>query len=241
MSNSATPRTVAQQPPLSFTTSQSLLKFMSKVCNVIQSSHPLSPPSPPVLSLSQHQSLFQWDGSLHQVGKLLELQLQHSPYNEYSGLISFRIDWFDLFAIQGTLKSLLQQHSSKASILVLSHLYGPTLISVHDYWKNHSFDYMDLCRQSDYLCSKQWKLLERNYSTLILNNTSDSISRRNVPWPHLSLIPDLFQIMRVMHTGSRPLWISVCVKLCNLNFWTSNIQSHFRIMKTVKLCQVEVH
>ena len=123
----------------------------------------------------------------------------------------------------------------------LSLLYGPTLTSVHDYWKNHSFDYMDLCRQSDYLCSKQWKLLERNYSTLILNNTSDSISRRNVPWPHLSLIPDLFQIMRVMHTGSRPLWISVCVKLCNLNFWTSNIQSHFRIMKTVKLCQVEVH
>ena len=68
-----------------------------------------------------------------------------SPSNEYSGLISFRIDWFDLFAVQGTLKSLLQQHSSKASIL----LYGPTLTSIHDYWKNHSFDYMDLCGQSN--------------------------------------------------------------------------------------------
>ena len=61
-----------------------------------------------------------------------------SPSNEYSGLISFRMDWFDLLAIQGTLKSLLQHHSSKASnSSVLSFLYGPTLISIHDYWKNH--------------------------------------------------------------------------------------------------------
>ena len=59
-----------------------------------------------------------------------------SPSNEYSGLISFRTDWLDLLAVQGTLKSLLQHHSSKASILI----YGPTLTSIHDYWKNHSFD-----------------------------------------------------------------------------------------------------
>ena len=58
-----------------------------------------------------------------------------SPSNEYSGLISLRIDWSDLLAVQGTLKNLLQHHSSKASFL-----YGPTLISIHDYWKNHSFD-----------------------------------------------------------------------------------------------------
>ena len=64
-----------------------------------------------------------------------------SPPNEYSGLISFRIDWFDLLAVQGTLKSLLQHHSSKASVL----FYGPTLTSIYDYWKKHSFDYMDLC------------------------------------------------------------------------------------------------
>ena len=62
-----------------------------------------------------------------------------SPSNEYSGLISFRIDWFDLFVVQGTLKSLLQHHSSKASILALSLLYGPSLTFMHDYWKNHSF------------------------------------------------------------------------------------------------------
>ena len=64
-----------------------------------------------------------------------------SPSNEYSGLISFRIDWLDLLTVQGTLKSLLQHHSSKASILQhSSFLYSPTLTSIHDYWKNHSFD-----------------------------------------------------------------------------------------------------
>ena len=69
-----------------------------------------------------------------------------SPSNEYSGLISFRIDWFDLLAVQGTLKSLLL-HSSKASILLCSPLFLVQLS--HDYWKDHSFDYTDLCWQSD--------------------------------------------------------------------------------------------
>ena len=63
-----------------------------------------------------------------------------SPSNEYSGLISFRIDWLDLLAVQGTLKCLLQHHSSKAiNSSALSSLYSPTLTSIHDYWKNHSF------------------------------------------------------------------------------------------------------
>ena len=66
-----------------------------------------------------------------------------SPSNEYSGLLFFRIDWFDLLAVQGTLKSLLQHQNINFSVLSL--LYGPTLTSVHDYWKNHSFEYMDLC------------------------------------------------------------------------------------------------
>ena len=61
-----------------------------------------------------------------------------SPPNEYSGLISFRMDWLDLHAVQGTLKSLLQQH--RMNSLVLSFLYSQTLTSIHDYWKNHSFD-----------------------------------------------------------------------------------------------------
>ena len=63
-----------------------------------------------------------------------------SPSKEYSGLISFRMDWLDLLVVHGTLKSLLQHHSSKASILSCYFLYGPTLTSTHDYWKNHSFD-----------------------------------------------------------------------------------------------------
>ena len=64
-----------------------------------------------------------------------------SPSNEYSGMISFRIDWFDLLAVQGTLKNLLQHHSPKSiNPSALIFLYGPTLTSIHDYWKNHSFD-----------------------------------------------------------------------------------------------------
>ena len=82
-----------------------------------QPSHPLLPSSPLALNLSQHQDLFQWVSFLHQVAKVLELQLSISPSNEYSGLISFRMDCLDLLAVQGTLKSLLQHHSSKASIL----------------------------------------------------------------------------------------------------------------------------
>ena len=73
-----------------------------------------------------------------------------SPPNDYSGLIPFRIDWFDLLVVQRILKSRLQHHSSKASILqALSLLYDPTLTSVHDYEKNHSFDYVDLCWKND--------------------------------------------------------------------------------------------
>ena len=62
------------------------------------------------------------------------------PSNEHSGLISFRMDCLDLLAVQGTLKSLLQYHSSKASVFQHSTFYGSTLTSIHDYWKNHSFD-----------------------------------------------------------------------------------------------------
>ena len=74
-------------------------------------------PSPLALNLSQHLGLFKWVSSSYQVVKVLGFSFSISPSNEYSGLISFRIDWFDLLEVQGTLKSLLQHHSSKASIL----------------------------------------------------------------------------------------------------------------------------
>ena len=85
------------------------------VSDAIPPSHPLSSPSPPGFHLSQHQDLFPWVSTLHQVAKVLTFNLR--PSNEYSGLISFRMDWLDLLAVQGTLKSLLQHHSSKVSIL----------------------------------------------------------------------------------------------------------------------------
>ena len=87
------------------------------VSDAIQPFHPLSSPSPPAFNLSQHQSLFQWVSSSHQVAKVLEFQLSISPSNEYSGLISFRINWFDLFAVQETLSSLFEHRSSKGSVL----------------------------------------------------------------------------------------------------------------------------
>ena len=87
----------------------------------IQLSHPSSCPSPTSLNLFQHQGLFKWVGTSHQVAKVLEfcfiISFSISPSNEHPGLISFRMDWLDFLAVQGTLKSLLQHHSSKASIL----------------------------------------------------------------------------------------------------------------------------
>ena len=90
-----------------------------QVSDAIQPFHPLSSPSP-AFNLSQHQDLFQWVSSLHQVAKYWSFSFSISPSNEHSGLISFRMDWLDLLAVQGTLKSLLQHHSSKASILQCS-------------------------------------------------------------------------------------------------------------------------
>ena len=102
------------------------------VSDDIQPSHPLSSPSPPAFYLSQHQSLFQWVSSLWP--KYWSFSFNISPSNELSELISFRIDWFDLLAVQDTLKSLLQHHSSKAwipqcsafFIVQLSHPYMAT-------------------------------------------------------------------------------------------------------------------
>ena len=107
------------------------------VSDAIQPSHPLSFPSPPTFNLSQHQGLFIWVSSSHQVVKVLEFQLQHQSSNEYLGLISFRMDWLDLLAVQGTLKSLLQHHSSKASILRCSAFCIVQLLHPYmTYWKN---------------------------------------------------------------------------------------------------------
>ena len=72
-----------------------------------------------------------------------------SPSSEYSGLISFRTNWFDLLAVKGTLKSLPTPDFEGINSLVLSHFYCPARRSIHDYWRNHSFDYIDFCWQSE--------------------------------------------------------------------------------------------
>ena len=105
----------------------------------------LLPPIPPSIRVFSNESTLRlwWP-------KYWSFSFSISPSNEHPGLISFRMDWLDLPAVQGTLKSLLQHHSSKASIfLALSFLYNPTLTSTHDHWKNHSLDQMDLCWQSN--------------------------------------------------------------------------------------------
>ena len=107
-----------------------VLTHIHWVGDAIQPSPPLLSPSP-AFNLSQHQDLLQWVGSSHQVAKGLSFSFNISPSNEYSGLISFRMDWLDLLAVQGTLKSLPQHQSSKASVfqhsaflmVQLSHIY----------------------------------------------------------------------------------------------------------------------
>ena len=90
------------------------------VGDAIEPSHPLLSPPPPAINLFKHQGLFHWVSSLHQWPKYCSFSFSISSSNEHSGLVSFRMEWLDLLAVQGTLKSLLQHHSSKAWILHLS-------------------------------------------------------------------------------------------------------------------------
>ena len=95
-------------------------RHVHRVGDAIQPFHPLLSSSPPAFNLSQHQGLWVFSNeSVHHIRwpKYWSFSFSISPSNEYLGLISFRMDWLDLYAIQGTLKSLLQHHSSKASIL----------------------------------------------------------------------------------------------------------------------------
>ena len=143
-----TPWTAACQASLSIINSRSLLKLMS-IESVMPSNHlycsSIVPSSiVPFFSCFQYfpasgsflMSQFFTSGGQ----KYWNFSFSISPSNEHSGLISFRIDWFDLLAIQGTLKSLLQHQSSKASILRHSAFFMVQLTFIHHYWKNHSFD-----------------------------------------------------------------------------------------------------
>ena len=138
----ATSWTAACQASLSITNSQSLLKLMS-IESVMPSKYLilcyplllLTSIFPSIRVFSNESVLcIRWP-------KYWSFSISISPSNDYSGLISFRMDWMDLLAVQGTLKSLLQHHQfNSINSSALSFLYSPTLISIHDHWKNHSFD-----------------------------------------------------------------------------------------------------
>ena len=96
---------------------ESMQTHVHRVGDAIQPSHPLSSPSPPAINLSQHQSLFIESALRIRWPKYWSFSFNISPSNEHPRQISFRMDWLDLLAVQGTLKSLLQHHSSKASSL----------------------------------------------------------------------------------------------------------------------------
>ena len=141
-----TPWIAARQASLSITNSRSSLKLTS-IESVMPSSHLilcrpllLLPPIPPSIRVFSNESTLRirWP-------KYWSFSFSISPSNEYSGLISFRMNWFDLLAFQGTLKSLLQHHSSKASIFQHSAFFIVQLSHPYMTRGNHSFDYTDLC------------------------------------------------------------------------------------------------
>ena len=139
----ATPWTAVRQASLSITNTRSSPKLICTE-SVMPPSHLilccpllLLPPIPPSIRVFSSKSTLRmmWP-------KYWSFSFSISPSKEHPGLISFRMDCLDLLAVQGTLKSLLQHHSSKASILRRSAFFivSPTLTSIHDYWKNHSLD-----------------------------------------------------------------------------------------------------
>ena len=131
-----------------------LLKFTQthahRVSDAIQPSHPLSSPSPPAPNPSQHQGLFEWVNSLHQVPKVLEFQLQHQSFQRTP-----RTDLLQDGLVGSPCSPRDSQESSSTpqfkciNFSALSFLHSPTLTSIHDHWKNHSLDQMELCWQSN--------------------------------------------------------------------------------------------
>ena len=136
-----TPWTTARQASLPITHSRSSLRLTSTE-SVMPSSHLilchpllLQPPTRPSIKVFYNESTLRmrWP-------KYWSFSFSNSPSNEHSGLISFRMDWLDLLAVQGTLKSSATPQFESINSLALSFLHSPTLKSIHDHWKNHSLD-----------------------------------------------------------------------------------------------------
>ena len=147
----ATPWTAAHQLFLSFTISQNLLKLMS-IESVMPSNHLiLCRPLLLLPSIFPSIRVFSNESVLHiRWPKYWSFSFSINPSNEHSGLISFRIDWFDLLAVQGTLKESSPTPQLKSiNSSAFSFLYSPTLTSIHDFWKNHSFDFIAAMKLKD--------------------------------------------------------------------------------------------
>ena len=147
----ATPWTAACQAPLSFTNSQSLLKFMSPELVMLSNYLILCGPLLLLPSIFPSIGVFSNESALLITWpKYWSFSFSISPSNDYSGLISFRMDWFYPLAAQRILNSIVtsKHHNSKKSTL-FSFFYKPVLTSRFDCWKKYSFDHMDLCQQSD--------------------------------------------------------------------------------------------
>ena len=143
--------TAAYQVSLSFTITWSVLKLMS-IESVMSSNHfVLCHPLLLLPLIFPSIRVFPSESALHiRSPKYWRFSFNVNPSNEYLGLFSFRIDWFDLLPVQGDSQAsppTAQFKSTNSS--VLSFLYGPTVTSIHDHWKNHRFDWRDLCWQSD--------------------------------------------------------------------------------------------
>ena len=141
----ATPWTAACQASLSITNSQSPPKPMSLELGMPSNHLFLFHPLLLIPSIFPSIRVF----STESVLRIRSFSFSINPFNEYSGLISFTIEWFDLLAIQETQESSPTPRFKSINSLALSLLYRPTLTSIHDHWKNHSFDYTHLCQQSD--------------------------------------------------------------------------------------------
>ena len=144
------PWIAACQASLSITNSRDLLKLTS-IKSVMPSSHLilcrpllLLPPIPPSIRVFSNESTLcmRWP-------KYWSFSFSISPSNEHPGLISFRMDWLDLLAVQETQESSPTLHFKRINSSVLSFLHSPTLTSIHNHWKNHNLDWMDLCWQSN--------------------------------------------------------------------------------------------
>ena len=129
--------------------------YVHRVSDATQPSHPLSTPSPPAVNLSQHPGLFQRISSLHQVAKVLEFQLQHQSFQRI-----FRTDFLQDGLFGPPCSPRDSQESSPTNTVqkclqCSAFFISPTLTSIHDYWKNHSFGQTDLCQQSNVSVEKE--------------------------------------------------------------------------------------